>query len=970
MKEHKKLYKAGKNWVIATMAVASLGIVATQQQVSANSTTADQETLATPSSDAAKTAQQAKNSAQSSAIVADQASTQAKTAVTVAGTSNEYNTQKSVVNKNRAAVDAQQQLVNKKKNQLSAAKQKLAEAENDNKAEAYTAQRAKVDTSHQVLNDKKVAVKQAQDKVNSTKEALKQAPVKINQTQASIAGQNKAIKVAQQNADEANSILNKAQTKLAGAKKGQASAQNLVNDRAAAKQNADNAVTKLETEIKNSGLEQAQQNVTKVQNALNNIKKTNSENEAILTKNQAALADTKQKIDKVNNELKDANKAVTDAQNEVTAKQQAVTEAQNKLANLQKQVAQDEATGAAGFFKKIADNNANSEALREDAQTAYNIVTGQPNAYQDITVDWYKQAVKLGQKDDSTSLNNLEKALGYYQEWMAYRNKYGLKHPSISLTAVAIAMLSSDFEGYAKYFNHPILFENEYGPFYETEEDIATSYQGGYGRGVDENSLRLRLKDPIDDWMSEKDYIDSYIKDHPEAAQYSFEKNSLTQEEWEAKCNYWNPIVGYKKIGHYTSMIKPDANHVGLSTNDYVIPAYKNRFNDMISVGNVTSMDELPYETSNEMNFSDYQNLVHSYISAVKQKDKVDALKQNVETAKKNLAGAQSAVKTAQNNVTTLQKNLADLNAGTAKINQAITDTQKAINKGKQDLAFEQAQLDKANKVVADIKAQIATKTQDLNKAKDVQAKAADALAKAQENLNDANTVVKSAQQDVNNAQKNVNEKKTALTQAQAKLSSLKQELNNLQNTKDNLAKAEAELAVTIKEEKAAEEDVKTQQAALDSLKAKGNDKVSSAQNDVTNAQQEYDATSQKLQDYKNTLSQSETKLAQLQQMETAEKQALVAANQKFNGVSTINNQQPTTDSTANSGVASISTTEKVNTTVTELAVNKETSLHQTAQNAKQLPQTGNDNTVVAGLFGTVLAMFGFGLLKKKHYEG
>lgn len=40
MKEHKKLYKSGKNWVVATLAVASLGVVAMQQGVLADSTPA------------------------------------------------------------------------------------------------------------------------------------------------------------------------------------------------------------------------------------------------------------------------------------------------------------------------------------------------------------------------------------------------------------------------------------------------------------------------------------------------------------------------------------------------------------------------------------------------------------------------------------------------------------------------------------------------------------------------------------------------------------------------------------------------------------------------------------------------------------------------------------------------------------------------------------------------------------------
>src|SRR5699024_11541536 len=99
-----------------------------------------------------------------------------------------------------------------------------------------------------------------------------------------------------------------------------------------------------------------------------------------------------------------ANKALVDAQNNVNAKQKALADAQKALKDLQ-----DQASGAAGFFKAIADNKDNSESLREDAQTAYNIITGQPNAYQNITVEWAKEAVKLGKENDSTSLSNIEK---------------------------------------------------------------------------------------------------------------------------------------------------------------------------------------------------------------------------------------------------------------------------------------------------------------------------------------------------------------------------------------------------------------------------------------------------------------------------------------------------------------------------------------------------------------------------------
>ncbi len=62
MKEHKKLYKSGKNWVVATLAVASLGVVAMQQGVSADSTPAV--TTNTNEQNNVQTAQQEQTNAQ------------------------------------------------------------------------------------------------------------------------------------------------------------------------------------------------------------------------------------------------------------------------------------------------------------------------------------------------------------------------------------------------------------------------------------------------------------------------------------------------------------------------------------------------------------------------------------------------------------------------------------------------------------------------------------------------------------------------------------------------------------------------------------------------------------------------------------------------------------------------------------------------------------------------------------------
>ena len=617
---------------------------------------------------------------------------------------------------------------------------------------------------------------------------------------------------------------------MATAKQKQADAQNLVNSKEAAKKTADNNVANAETAVKNSGLDEAKQNVQKVQNALNDIKKTNADNESVLSKNQAVLAENNQKIATVNNNLAVANKAVVDAQNNVNAKQKALADAQQALKDLQDQVAQDQASGAAGFFKAIADNKDNSESLREDAQTAYNIITGQPNDYQDITVEWAKEAVKLGQENDSTSLSNIEKALGYYQHWMTYRDKYGLSHPSISLTAVAIAMLSSDFQHYSDEFNHPSLLTSKYGPFYSDEEDISAGEVN-----------------PIDNWMSEKDDIDKYIEAHPDAAAYSFEStHPLTQDEWEKDVDFWNDKPVY--IGHYTSMIKPDANYVGLAGNEYEIQPMMN---------NADSMDEIIFNPINGIDFNSYQNLVQSYLKDVKQEDKINTLKANVATANQNLVAAQNAVKSAQNNVQSLQANLAELNNGSTKINKAISDTQAALAKGQENLEFEQKQLDQANQTLADVQAKVGTKAKALEDAKAAQAKAAEAVAQAQNVLSEATAAVKASQAKVYAAQNDVQAKDNNLKSVQAALDSLNQALNNLENAQSNLSAAQTAFNKANDDVTAANKAVKAQQLILDTLKeskSKADAQVTNASEELKKAEAELAAEQSKLEDAKARL--------------------------------------------------------------------------------------------------------------------
>lgn len=413
---------------------------------------------------------------------------------------------------------------------------------------------------------------------------------------------------------------------------------------------------------------------------------------------------------------------------------------------------------------------------------------------------------------------------------MTYRDKYGLSHPSISLTAVAIAMLSSDFQHYSDEFNHPSLLTSKYGPFYSDEEDISAGEVN-----------------PIDNWMSEKDDIDKYIEAHPDAAAYSFEStHPLTQDEWEKDVDFWNDKPVY--IGHYTSMIKPDANYVGLAGNEYEIQPMMN---------NADSMDEIIFNPINGIDFNSYQNLVQSYLKDVKQEDKINTLKANVATANQNLVAAQNAVKSAQNNVQSLQANLAELNNGSTKINKAISDTQAALAKGQENLEFEQKQLDQANQTLADVQAKVGTKAKALEDAKAAQAKAAEAVAQAQNVLSEATAAVKASQAKVDAAQNDVQAKDNNLKSVQAALDSLNQALNNLENAQSNLSAAQTAFNKANDDVTAANKAVKAQQLILDTLKeskSKADAQVTNASEELKKAEAELAAEQSKLEDAKARL--------------------------------------------------------------------------------------------------------------------
>lgn len=498
------------------------------------------------------------------------ASTNENDTVTVAKSDKEK--AQAAVNQAQNSVNNAQAVVDSKKSALTDAQEKAQAPDN-----AYSAQQAKVNDSQKNLSAKQAIAKQAQDKLNSATEISKKAtPENIQKVQKNIAAQQDAIQTAKQNVSDANADLNKAQAQLATAKQKQADAQNVVNAKESAKQTADKNVAKAEADVKNSGLDEAKQDVEKVQTTLNDIKKTNANNESILTTNKSALTENNQKIATVNNKIATANQAVVDAQNNVNTKQQALADAKKALKDLQDQVAKDQASGAAGFFKSIADNKDNSESLREDAQTAYDIVSGTYKGEYVQEPDWYSQYVHLGAKNDATSIVEMQNVLPYLSTVNAARTSHNRSILGISLVDMAVAMIDADYQ--TNGLDHP---------------------QSLYGS----ENLTTDLENPVQSWMNEELVWNEMLKEHPEYANVL----NLGQE------GIYDFFVGhtndYEEVGHFLNLMNSDLTTFGMGRLDDTAVSWDA---GSIMVG-----------TENPLSVEDYANAFNKYSKDVLKEDQI-----------------------------------------------------------------------------------------------------------------------------------------------------------------------------------------------------------------------------------------------------------------------------------------------------------------------------------------------------------
>ena len=475
---------------------------------------------------------------------------------------------------------------------------------------------------------------------------------------------------------------------------------------------------------------------------------------------------------------------------------------------MQDQVAQDQASGAAGFFKAIADNKDNSESLREDAQTAYEIVAGTYNGEYGKEPTWYAERVHLGAKNDATSIEEMKNVLPYLPKVNEARTSHNRSVLGISLTDMAVAMIDADYQ--TGWLEHP-------DSLYQSE------------------NLTTYMQEPVQSWMQEEETWNEMVKEHPEYA-------DVLNSSYNIYAFFANHYNEYLQVGHFLNLMDPELTHFGMGRLDDSAVSWD--VNDVLDVSNPLSVEA-------------YTDLFNKYSKDVLKEDQLNTLKANVATANQNLIAAQNAVKSAQNNVQSLQANLAELKNGSTKINKVISDTQAALAKGQENLKFEQKQLDQANQTLADVQAKVGTKAKALEDAKAAQAKVAEAVAQAQNVLSEATAAVKASQAKVDAAQNDVQAKDNNLKSVQAALDSLNQTLNNLENAQSNLSAAQTALNKANDDVTAANKAVKAQQLILDTLKeskSKADAQVTNASEELKKAEAELAAEQSKLKDAKARL--------------------------------------------------------------------------------------------------------------------
>ena len=762
-------------------------------------------------------------------------------------------------------VEIEQSNVDKAQGDLTQAKKDAEKPDAD-----YKTQSDKVAGLKKIADQKNEALTDAKDKEKDAKALVDEAnnSAKVQAAKDAVTKQNGVVKNANDAKTNAEKAVTDKQNEIDKLGKDVKTDTQDVNDKTAAKNKADQDVQNASDALKGTGVTEAKDAGDIYQGNVDKLTQNIERNRGVLKHTQDVLKDNQDTLKGINKKL---DKAKSDTQ---TAKAKLDTDKitlGKKKQDLQK--AKDLANTAAGFFKSLAEDQSLTDEQREDAKTAYGILMND-GKFQKVKLTWYHPDQQLGKDGDATSLAEMKSALNDLDDLVNVRNSYKLRVPKVSLTAMAVAMMSSDYL-LTHNFDHPINHP-ENGPFFDDEEDIA---YGGY-------------QVPL--YMSEQNYIDDLINEHPEYAQYRYDTGNLTYSQWEKNNKFWEKhglILsggGDKVIGHYISMVNPYQDgigmaHAGVVSSTDIFPEYKYKrvYNPTLTEerhDGLTYYDIVPAGLEDNPNkgftIDQYKDLVNSYVANSNGANFVQA--------------AQAAVNKAQDVVDIdrgdyrhklddIQKPLEDQ---VEKFNKAIQDTQDTIKRINKQISDDQSDLltQKDNLKQATDRYKTLTASQD-EKVKNYKAavKAQKEVEAALKTANDTLTQTKSklaqAQKDLPTLKQTATDKGNTAKAEQTKLDNLKQHVEDLKNAKTILA--DAKKAVT-DAEKAYDTAKKNYDDANEVLNGDLKTNKDKADAKVAAAQKAYDEADAKLQTAKSKLAQAQQKLQDILDAEYA--QSIIAS--------------------------------------------------------------------------------------------
>lgn len=761
-------------------------------------------------------------------------------------------------------VETEQGNVDKAKDDLDQAKKDAEKPDAD-----YKTQSNKVDGLKKTVDQKNDALTDAKNKEKDAQALADEAnnSAKVDAAKDAVTKQEDVVKDANAAKKTADQAVTDKQTEIDKLGNDIKSDTQDVNDKTTAKNQADQAVADAENALKGTGITEAKNAVVTYQGNIDNLNKNIEHNQGVL-KNNNALNDNQEILKKINKKL-DQAKADTQAAKAKLDTDQGILDQKNQ--DLQK--AKDLANTAAGFFKSLAEDQSLTDEQREDAKTAYGILMndGKFKGFNKdgVKLTWYHPDQQLGKDGDATSLAEMKSALNDLDDLVNVRNSYKLRVPKVSLTAMAVAMMSSDYL-LTHNFDHPINHP-ENGPFFDDEEDIA------------------EYADQVDQYMDEKHWIDDLIKEHPEYAQYRYDTGNLTYSQWEKNNKFWEKhglILsggGDYVIGHYISMVNPYQDgigmaHAGVEYSTDIFPEYKYKrvYNPTLTEerhDGSTYYDIVPAGLEDNPNkgftIDQYKDLVNSYVANPDGANFV----QTAQAAANSVQDAVNAdTKDYNHNLNDIQKPLEDQ---VKKINKAIQDTQDAIKRINKQISDDQSDLltQKDNLKQATDRYKTLTASQDekvknYKAAVKAQKKAEVALKAANDTLTQTKSKLAQAQKDLPTLKQTATDKGNTAKAEQTKLDNLKQHVEDLKNATTILA--DAKQAVT-DAQTAYDTAKKNYDDANEVLNGDLKTNKEKADAKVAAAQKAYDDAYAKLQAAKDALAKAQQKLQDILDAEYAQ---------------------------------------------------------------------------------------------------